>query len=354
MREGNLDAALVEGAFQAAQVVALDVPLLQRRDAEARADHDRGVVPFVDAGDLERVEDAADVHRVGAHLGADLAHHVHHAVDVLAVADADVDHRLRVAAAHVDDRRDGAVGHEVHVAVVVAQLHVAQRHFLDQAGVVPELDDVALADLVLEQQEEAREVVLHQALCAEADGEADHARRAEDRRHRNAELGQHQHDSDHGDDDRGEVAEHAAERLGALHRLAVLEAGRDAHPQPADAPVGDQDADPGGDDDADDAQGGGRHAAELGPQRPGRAETSSEITGDARGGPRLGALADPAVRAARGPARVVKHSVKYTMHGSAERAGPVPPAASAPHPAFRRCRGSRPRYTLQGGRPPDP
>ena len=62
--------------------------------------------------------------------------------------------------------------------------------------------------------------------------------------------------------------------------------------------------------------------------------------------------ADPAVSSGARPARVVKHSVKYTMHGSAERAGPVPPAASAPHPAFRRCRGSRPRYTLQGGRPP--
>jgi nitrate reductase NapAB chaperone NapD len=70
----------------------------------------------------------------------------------------------------------------VHRPVVVAQAHVAKRDVLHQAGDVGDLDDVTGADLVFEEDEEAREVVLHQRLRTEAHGQTHHARGAQDRR----------------------------------------------------------------------------------------------------------------------------------------------------------------------------
>ena len=136
-------------------------------------------------------------------------------VRILAVGDADLDHRVANPRVRLVTDLDLAVGHEMHVAVEIAQTHVAQRHFLDQAALAGDLDDVALPHLVVEQQEEAVEVVLDQALRAEADRDARDAGGGEDRRDRDADLAQHQHARDEHDHDRRGVAEHPRQGLDA-------------------------------------------------------------------------------------------------------------------------------------------
>lgn len=76
----------------------------------------------------------------------------------------------------------------MHMAVIVAQSNVSQRQVLDEPTDACDLDHVAGPDLVLEQQEEAGEVILHELLRAEAHGNAEDTGRPEDRRKRDADF----------------------------------------------------------------------------------------------------------------------------------------------------------------------
>ena len=178
--------AASKAPLEASQVFAPHVPLLKRPHLEASAQHDGGFVPTLDARDLEFGEDPVGEDRVRGESCGNGPHDAQRDIDFLTVGDADVDDGIGVSTAHVRDRRNQPVRDEVHVAVVVAQLHVAQRQVLHEDGLAGDLDDVALDDLVLHQQEDPGEVVLHQALRAESDGEPDDAGGAEDRRDRDA------------------------------------------------------------------------------------------------------------------------------------------------------------------------
>ncbi len=94
---------------------------------------------------------------------------------------ADVDHRARPAAGLVAHHLDLAVGHDVHDPVDVPQHHHPKGHLLDRAALTRRLDHVADRELVLEQNEEARDDVLDQALRAERDGQAQNAGAGQDR-----------------------------------------------------------------------------------------------------------------------------------------------------------------------------
>ena len=78
-----------------------------------------------------------------------------------------------------------AVGEDVHRAFVIAQHDGAEVDCLDQPAGAVDPGDVADADVVVEDQEEAGDEVLDQRLRAEADGQAD-----------DAGAGQHRHDVD--------------------------------------------------------------------------------------------------------------------------------------------------------------
>src|SRR5882672_1650768 len=254
LREGDLDAALVESLLEPLQELALHVPLLDRRhDLEPAAQYHSGIVELLDAHDLDVVGELRFPLRVRAQRLADLAHHAERLVDVDAIADADLDRRLREAARAVAHHLDLAVRHEAHVPVEIAQPHVAQRHFLDQAALARDLHHVALPDLVLEQQEEAGEVILDQALGAEADRHPRDARGGEDRRDRDAERVEHQRAGDDEDDDGGGVAENARQRLDARD---LVRAGAPAHvaAEQANQPGGDRLQQPGEQQNQDDAQ----------------------------------------------------------------------------------------------------
>src|SRR5207302_314780 len=113
-----------------------------------------------------------------------------------------------------------------------------QRDLLDEAGLARDLDYVAFAHLIVEQEEEAVEVVLDQALRAEADRDAGDARGGEDRRNGNAELAQHQRAGDDDDDHRGGIAEHARQGLDA-RGLVCARAARHVGTEDADQARGD-------------------------------------------------------------------------------------------------------------------
>ena len=66
-------------------------------------------------------------------------------------------------------------GHRVDDAVEVAQRRPPQAEVLDRAADAGDRDDVALAELVLDEDQRAVEVVADEALGAEADGDADDA-----------------------------------------------------------------------------------------------------------------------------------------------------------------------------------
>src|SRR5213078_849769 len=139
----------------------------------------------------------------------------------------------------VGDDLDLAVRNEMHVPFEVAQAHVAQRDLLDEAGLARDLDHVAFAHLIVEQDEKAVEVVLDQALRAEADGDAGDARGSEDRRNGDAELAQHQRAGDDDDEHRGGIAEHARQGFDARH-LVCARAARHVGAEDADQARGDR------------------------------------------------------------------------------------------------------------------
>ena len=111
-------------------------------------------------------------------------------------------------------------------------------------------DDVADADLVLENQEEPADQVPHQRLRAEAERDADDAGAGQRGRDVDAELVQDHQRGDQQDDDRGDVGEHAAEGPGALRALERVEPGAEI-----DVVLEALDADR---DDADRGEGDGR------------------------------------------------------------------------------------------------
>ena len=134
-----------------------------------------------------------------------------------------VERQAGPAAAAVDHDPQLAVGHEVDVAVEVAQAGAAHRDALHGRGLAVHLDDVADRELVLGQDEDAGNDVPHHGLGAEAEGDPGDARAGEQRPHVPPEDDEHVDQSAEGDDGGGQAAEDLAQRVGAgLHLGAAL------------------------------------------------------------------------------------------------------------------------------------
>ncbi|MNX92704.1 hypothetical protein D3C86_1248560 [compost metagenome] len=111
-------------------------------------------------------------------------------------------------------------------ALAVAQLHRADGHAFHHAGVVGQLDRIADGDGILDHDEQAGDQILHQALGAEADGQADHAGAGQQRRDVDTQVGQHRN---HGDDQQPHerrVAHQRQDGLGAQARLLAAPVAR--------------------------------------------------------------------------------------------------------------------------------
>ena len=96
-------------------------------------------------------------------------------------------------------------GHGVDDAVEVAQGRPAQAEVLDRAADPGDRDDVALAVLVLDQDQRAVEVVVDEALGAEADGDPDDAEPGDGRPDVEVEGAEDHDPGDHDDEEADHV-----------------------------------------------------------------------------------------------------------------------------------------------------
>ena len=94
----------------------------------------------------------------------------------------EVDDDARPAHRHVADAQDLAVAHVPERAVDVADVGDADADVLDDAGGGAEVDDVADAELVLRDDEEAVQHVLDDVLRAEAEARAERGGEQRERR----------------------------------------------------------------------------------------------------------------------------------------------------------------------------
>src|SRR3989338_1685934 len=222
MRERNFDAAAIELLLHAQQKSAPYCPLLERLHLESTADHYCRVGPGIDTGDVDVLQNHWAERFILTHAGRDFAHYLKHFLDVLAVGDADVDHRVGKAAAAVGNGSDDAVGDKMYVALVVAQADIAQRNFFHQTALAGHFHHVTLTNLVFQQQKETVEIILDQTLRAEADGDTDHTGGCQNGGNGDAEFGKHQHPGNQRNQHGGDIAEDATQdrkstRLNSSH-----------------------------------------------------------------------------------------------------------------------------------------
>jgi hypothetical protein len=137
----------------------------------------------LDAENLRRlVQVAADLLGLLG-VGGDLLEHPPDLGGVGRIRDAHVDYGPRPVLGAVGNVIDASIRDEVHRPVDVSQARNSQRQLLDLARrLLVDLNDVAHAELVLEQDEESVHDVLDEILSPEADREADDPHAREERR----------------------------------------------------------------------------------------------------------------------------------------------------------------------------
>jgi hypothetical protein len=212
--ERDLDPLDVEGGLDALAQQPADPPLLAGRRLDDEAQRDAVDAQLLDAPQVGRLQHGRV--RLGDLAGDALDDRLG-VVEVGAVGDLDVQQRARPVLAHVAHAADVAVGHVPDGAVDAAQPRGAQADGLDGAGRGGvEVDDVADAELVLDEDEDARQEVLDQRLGAEAQRDADDAGAGQQGRQVDAELAEDHQPGDDEDDEARDAGENAAQRLDAL------------------------------------------------------------------------------------------------------------------------------------------
>ena len=109
LREGDLDALVVEAGLDPLTQLAGDRPLLERRGLDQHPQRHRVGGEGLDTGDLRLLDDHAGEVLVVPQAVGDLAEDPLDLGQVLAVGDPDVDDGPRPVLAHVADPHDGAV-----------------------------------------------------------------------------------------------------------------------------------------------------------------------------------------------------------------------------------------------------
>lgn len=98
----------------------------------------------------------------------------------------------------------------------------AEGDSFDEAAFVVEVDDIADADLIFEEDEEAADDVLDEVLCTESDGEADYTGGGDDGADFEAELFENHHAGDDVDTDAEDPTDDSGKGVGAFLGFCVL------------------------------------------------------------------------------------------------------------------------------------
>ena len=121
MRERYLDLVDVEPDLQPAQELPTHSPLTERLDTEAASDDDGGATETLNACELERFEQIGTEDGVLAQSPSFIHDDLHDMIDILAICDTDIDHRISEPPAHVRDGGDEAVRDIVDGTLIVAE-----------------------------------------------------------------------------------------------------------------------------------------------------------------------------------------------------------------------------------------
>src|SRR5690606_15417177 len=229
------------------------------------------------------------------------------------------------------------------LAVELAHLDEAEADVLHRAGLAAVRDEVAHADGVVEEQEQAGDDVLDEGLRAEADGQPGDARAGQQRPHVEPELAQ-DHDGRHAPDD---VLGNGADEVGhGQHALPLLvERGQvlDAVDRPPLQPPEDAQHGEGAGEDEGDAKGADAEAvpeAEVEHGVPGLGQHEAEAVGslaeavgdleeEHRSVSRSVSRGASCVRAASDPLRTTRYATGRTHASSAARPGSVLPSMNS-------------------------
>ena len=208
-----------EGDEDAAAEFAQDAVSLVGPDAEVDGVDDFSAVDLVDAEDVGVGDDDLVEGGVLADFGGEVFEQGHDFVGVDTGVYADGERGDGVVAGEIGDGGDLAVGDDVDGAVAVAQGGAAEGEVFYGALQACDFDDFAHVVLIFDEDEDAVEHVLEDALGAKADADADDAGGGEERGQVDVEDGQHMQQNNEGDDAVGGGADdrgHSAELGGSL------------------------------------------------------------------------------------------------------------------------------------------
>ena len=183
------DAELVDRVLQAHAQFAGDVVLGVGAGLDDETDDERVAGDRLQAPHLGLLEDARAPLRVLGQLLRRVEHRLLDHVDVGIRRHGEIDDHPRPALRQIADAEDLAVADVPERAVHIADVGHAHAHVLHDAGGESEVDDIADSDLVLGDDEDAVEDVLHDVLRPEAETGADRGRQQRER----AERGRGEH-----------------------------------------------------------------------------------------------------------------------------------------------------------------
>ena len=169
--------------------------------------------------DAGRLEDPPLPDGVGGELVTDLVDDLDDLVDVRPVGDRDVLVDPGPHPGEVGGDLDLPVGNRVHDPVEVAHGRPSQVEVLDRAVDAGQAHDVALGELVLEEDQGAVEVVADQRLGPEADRDAEDPEARDRRPDIEAELSEHHQRADDHDEELDRVRPQAVEGVHPLLEL---------------------------------------------------------------------------------------------------------------------------------------
>ena len=215
------DAEGIEAEFDAALEFASGAHLLTGECFEAGAEDHGGGGEVVEAEDFEWFEEEGGEFGVVEKGGGDGLEFGDEEIGIVGAGDGEVEEEAGVAAGDVGEAADGAIGEGVEGAIAGAQDSGPEADVLDGAAPAIDFADIAGADVIFEQEEDAGEGVFDEGAGTEAEGETPDTEAGEDGGEVEAELTGDRESGEEPDGGDGDFASDAGEGIGAFFEFGV-------------------------------------------------------------------------------------------------------------------------------------